>query len=143
MKQLLILLAVAIASCTNPQPAKQPENNIESHSDEHGATLSLNNGAKWKADDVTKKNVADLVQIINDPAYAGVATREQLYTRTQAKIDTLINQCTMKGPDHEALHAWLGKVLTDVRELKNADHEFDAAYAALKKDVESFYQYFE
>jgi len=50
----------------------------------------------------------------------------------------------MKGAEHDALHLWLEKVLKHVKELKEEEtDEYGAAYAALKKDVESFYDFFE
>ena len=63
----------------------------------------------------------------------------------QAKIDTLVKECCMKGAEHDALHVWLEKVIKDLKELKEEDDddEYKEAYAALKKDVASFYQSFE
>lgn len=80
---------------------------------------------------------------INDVTFADAGKRKQLYTTLQAKADTLINECSMKGPEHDALHIWLAKVLTDIKELNEEDKAYAEAYAALKNDVESFYQFFE
>jgi hypothetical protein len=141
MKQLLLILLVAFVSCTSRQGAEQQENKSEKGNTV--ATVPLNGGAKWKADEVTKKNVAAMVQIITDSAYADAAKRKDLYTNLKAKIDTLVKECSMKGAEHDALHVWLEKVLSDLKELKRDNNEYNEAYTALKKDVESFYQSFE
>ena len=51
----------------------------------------------------------------------------------------------MKGPDHDALHVWLGQVLHDINEMKEAkdDNAYQRYYAALKKNAEKFYSYFD
>ena len=98
---------------------------------------------KWKADEATKKNVAAMMQIVADSTYTDAAKRVQLYTNLRARIDTLVQQCTMKGPEHDALHVWLEKVLEDLKELKVENPEHRKVYTTLKKDVGSFYQSFE
>lgn len=142
MKQLLILLFAVMASCTNPQLGKQQENK-ESNKKDNALVVPLNKRAKWKADGSTKKNVVAMMQEVNDTIYADAKKREQLYESVQSGIDTLVKQCSMKGEEHNALHIWLERVVEDVNELKREDNEYSKAYAALKKDVESFYNFFE
>ena len=67
------------------------------------------------------------------------ANRAQLTKQLQVTIDTLVQQCRMKGPDHDALHVWLQQVQHDLQEVKTESHEYQKAYGLLKKDVESFY----
>ncbi|WP_218330809.1 hypothetical protein [Hydrotalea lipotrueae] len=143
MKQLLIILLVAFVSCTNQQTAEQHEYNTGNDKLEKVVTVPLNNSAKWKADEATKKNVAAMVQVVRDSTYADAGKRIQLYTNLKTKIDTLVKECSMKGAEHDALHVWLEKVLKDLKELKEDDDEYGEAYAALKKDIANFYQSFE
>ena len=49
----------------------------------------------------------------------------------------------MTGPDHDALHVWLEKILHDVKEIREDEDAYVKGYAHLKKNVESFYDYFE
>jgi len=142
MKQLLLILMVAFVSCTSRQGAEQQENKPENKDENTVVTVPLNSGAKWKADEATKKNVEAMVQIISDSAYGDAAKRKELYTNLRAKIDTLVKECSMKGAGHDALHVWLEKVLKDLKELKD-DDEYSEVFTALKKDVENFYQSFE
>jgi hypothetical protein len=140
MKQLLILLAMFITSCNSSQPGEQQQN--KPVNDKHSvATLQLNGGQKWKVDEPTRKNVAAMVRIVNDRSYQDSSKRNELYASIQSQIDTLVKECRMKGPEHDALHVWLEKVLKDVKDLKR--DEYTQAFAALAKDVNSFYDYFE
>jgi hypothetical protein len=143
MKKLLILLTVTIAACTS-QVRKEQQDNKDRKEQQHSETVvPLNNGSKWKADQATKQNVAEMVQVVNDSIYADAAKRKQLYANLQIKIDTLIKQCTMQGPEHDALHVWLGKVLKDMKKLKEEGNDYNEAYAGLKKDIEDFKHSFE
>ena len=73
----------------------------------------------------------------------GQHNRAKLTKQLQIRIDTLVQQCKMKGPDHDALHVWLEQVLHDLQEVKAGDHDYQKSYAALKRDVENFYVFFE
>lgn len=144
MKQLLVVMLVALVSCTSKQAAEQEKS--KTVNDKHTVTtVPLNNGAKWQADEATRKSVSAMMQIVTDTTYADAAKRQQLYTNLQAKIDKLVQECRMKGAEHDALHVWLEKVMKDLKELKEeeGDDEYRAAYAAVKTDVASFYQAFE
>jgi hypothetical protein len=143
MKQLLMVVLAAFVSCTNQQTADQPRNNTINNNEGKVATVPLNSGAKWKADEATMKNVAAMVQVVSDSTYEDAEKRKQLYTNLKAKTDTLVKECSMKGAEHDALHVWLEKVLEDLKKLKEEDGEYNEAYAALKKDIANFYQSFE
>ncbi|MGN6165326.1 MAG: hypothetical protein ACTHOF_12370 [Flavisolibacter sp.] len=143
MKQLLIMVLAILVSCTSKQTAEQHENSAANDNEKKVVTVPSNNGAKWKADEATKKNVAAMVQVVSDSTYADAGKRKQLYTNLQTKVDTLVKECSMQGAEHDALHVWLEKVLKDLKELKEDDDEYSEAYAALKTDIESFYRSFE
>jgi cytochrome c556 len=143
MKKLLILLTVAFAACTSQVKTKQQDNENGKEQEHTETAALLNNGSKWKADEVTKKNVARMVQVVNDSLYADAAKRKQLYATLQTKIDTLVKQCGMQGAEHNALHAWLKKVLKDMKKLKEEDDEYNEVVPDLKKDIEGFNALFE
>ena len=144
MNKILFILSFLLIACSNN---KTKDN--ASHKDQHeesevtSTSLKLNNGAKWKSDDATRKNVAAISKIINDSS-RDVNNRPQLVKLLQARIDTLVMQCKMKGPEHDALHVWLNQVLHNLKELKESgEGEYEKSYAALKKDVDGFYDFFE
>jgi hypothetical protein len=146
MNKIPGILTVLLIACNNPVSHKD-EINKEKH-DSHAVSSTkewqVNNGARHKADDPTRKNVAAMVQTINDPDNLGKENSAKLTKQLQGRIDTLVQQCKMSGPEHDALHAWLEKVLEDLKEIKEKEgDEYQKSYAALKKDVESFYNFFE
>lgn len=143
MKKLLIVMLVIIIGCSSQQANEEKEGPMVNDTPMTQAAAPLNSVNKWKADEATKKNVAALAAVVNDTTYRDVKNRKKLYTNMQAGIDTLINECRMKGPEHEALHGWLEKVMMDVKAIEKKDDGYSEAYAALKKDVEHFYDLFE
>jgi hypothetical protein len=143
MKKLLVMMLATFLSCNSEQTAEQRGNKTVNDKEDKVAVVPLNNSAKWKADEATKKNVSAMVQVVNDSTYADAGKRKQLYTTLKATIDSLVKECSMKGAEHQALHVWLENVLEDLKKLKEEDHEYSQAYAALKKDISNFYQSFE
>lgn len=152
MNKILVILSFIMIACSNNASQEQTVDKDEhkkhdtvtkeAHLSTH-TTTHTNKGGKWKADEATKKNVAAIVKIINDGSNLGESNRAKLTMQLQAGIDTLVQQCRMKGPDHDALHVWLEGVLHDVKEMKEGDNDYQKSYAVLKKDVESFYTQFE
>ena len=143
MKKLIIVMTVVIAGCTNQVKTDQHDNK-NSHEREHSTqAIQLDNGRKWKADEATKRNVGIIVNEVNAGAYRDTAQRKELIANLKIKIDTLVGQCSMKGPEHDALHGWLEKVLRDMNKLNEGSDEYIKEYETLKKDVESFYDFFE
>ena len=143
MKKLFILLTVAFVACTSQVITEQQDNENKNETEHTDLAVPLNNGRKWKADEATKKNVAEMIHVVDDSVYADAAKRKQLYATLQTRVDTLVKQCSMQGAEHDALHGWLKKVLKDMKELKENDNEYNEVFADLKKDIESFNALFE
>ena len=145
---MLIILSLFVMACSNidsgAETTKEDEHELhDSAMTKPVIALQLNNGAKWKTDEATRKNVGEIVRLINDSSIIGEKNRAQLTKQLQARIDTLVQQCRMKGPDHDALHLWLQQVLNNLKALKEEDNEYQRSYAALKEEVENFYSFFE
>jgi len=143
MKRILLFLtSLSFVACVNTTSREQKESK-EEHEQSSAMELTLNNGAKWKADSTTLVNVSAITQLVNDSNYRNEKNRIEFSARLQNRLDTLVSQCKMTGPDHDALHAWLKPVLHDVKELKEEEDKYDKKYLELQQDVQSFYQYFE
>lgn len=143
MKRILLFLtSLSFVACVNTTSQEQKENK-EEHEHASVSALQLNNGAKWKADSTTLVNVSSITQLVNDSNYRDEKNRVEFSGRLQNRLDTLIKQCKMTGPDHDALHAWLKPVLHDVKELKEDGNEYNEKFSVLQKDVQRFYDYFE
>jgi len=148
MKRIMAILSFFLIACSNNvlEANKKNEHELHDATPANGkAALQLNNGARWKTDDATRNNVAAMMKVINDNSAdaANKMAGSQLAAQLQLRIDTLVAQCKMKGPEHEALHVWLEGVLHTLKELREADDEYQNSYAALRTRVESFYTYFE
>lgn len=143
MKHLLTMMLIACVACTSQQDKENHEHNA-SHQHETATTdSSLPVAAKWKADEKTKQHVNALMLIADDETYADAANRKQFYSNLQSRLDLLIQDCTMKGAEHEALHVWLEKVLDDLKLIKDEQHNYTTAHETIRKDIAVFYTSFE
>lgn len=142
---LLLIFMITAAFCFSC-------NNSPSHETEvHNAVipeLTLNNGVKWNSDDSTNSNVTSLQRILDRyPANetTTLVTYEEAATELQEGVNQLVKQCKMKGPDHDALHAWLEPFMGEVKALKaSATTEESAKHLeTLRKYATLYPQYFE
>lgn len=155
MKKVLVLLtAISLLwSCNSKQTSemKGSANLIDTtrhHHEEGVDELTLNNGAKWKADAVTTNNVNNLKTIIgnfnkaNDKSLTGY---QNAGNDLQNGLDKMISECRMKGPDHNALHKWLMPLLKQVKEYKLSSTTTGSAemLEGISNQVNNYYQYFE
>lgn len=144
MKHLLMILFVVFASCTNQQADVHKTNDTSKHEHETAGTdSSVVSATKWKADPKTRQHVDALMQITDNKIYETAAQRNQLYTALQSRIDLMIQDCTMKGAEHDALHVWLEKLLEDMKLLKDTQQDYNTIYTTIRKDIAAFYQSFE
>ena len=88
------------------------------------------------------KNTADMFRI--KPSRSA-STYQLLGSDLANDEDTMIQQCTMKGTDHEALHKWLEPILNQTNQLKNITDTAAARniFDAVDKRIDEYYQYFE
>jgi hypothetical protein len=157
-----LLLAAALmtlfTACNNADTTSANTESVHEHAQQHDAAmqhheaeathgLSLNNGAKWQTDESTRKHATTLNNLADDfekQTVKSLSAHHSFADKMQEELQQLINDCTMEGPDHDALHLWLEPVLNDVKALKNTGNEENAkaATTVLSKDVRKFNQYF-
>lgn len=150
MKKLLILLCISsLLACTNAETEKEEtlQTTRDTHHDE-ATTLALNNGAKWKSDENTNKNVAELEATVsrttvNQPKLTADFTT--IADSLQTGLDKMVKECRMQGPDHQALHQWLEPLMKNVKELKAAGNEDQASklISNINQQLNEYHQYFE
>ena len=110
--------------------------------------IPMNNGAKWKADKATTKNVAELKTIAETfklKVTPELKDYQELNGEFGRALNKMIQQCTMSGPDHDALHVWLEPVLKDNAKLKEssdvaASHDI---FLSIDKRINNYPNYFE
>jgi hypothetical protein len=135
-------------ACTNTGTEKKETIQATEEAHHEATKLTLNNGAKWKSDESTNKNVAELEAItdrftINQPKLTADFTN--VANELQAGLDKMIKECRMQGADHEALHQWLEPLMKSVNELKKAGDEKEASklFDEIREQLNNYHQYFE
>lgn len=111
---------------------------------EHDATIAPAEATtrKWQADEPTHRNVSALQKLAAEPQYRDGQQNEVLATKLQAGLDQLVKECRMTGPAHDALHHWLEEMLQRTRDLKKAGGDQQAAYQAVRDQLQAFNESF-
>jgi len=110
--------------------------------------LTLNNGAKWKADSITNQNVVILKTIADNfkiKPFPSSNDYQILSGDLGNALNQMIQQCKMTGPDHEALHHWLEPILEKNKELKNISDTANASkiFVSIDQRIDDYPNYFE
>lgn len=153
---LLAFFIILFAACNNAAETEKVTNVTkvgmpetyahEEHSEV--ATLSLNNGAKWQTDESTRTHAAKLNALVDDftkSANPELNNYHAFAGTVQNELNGLINDCKMKGPEHDALHVWLEPVLKETNNIRTATTIENAKQATerLAQNVQKFNQYFD
>ena len=147
-KKLLIILCCSFLFSCNQGTNNSESQSDETHSTDANTTMSLNNGAKWKADSITNHNVIRLKVTANmfrvNP-FPPLSTYQILGSDLSNDVDTMLQQCKMKGADHEALHKWLGPILNQSNRLKTINDTVEArkVFDSVDRRINIFQQYFD
>ncbi len=97
----------------------------DSHDHDSMATdsLTLNNGAKWKADEPTNKNAGALIATGDQFSKSSKRTLDDYHAfgnDITSGINKMIKECTMEGKEDAALHLWFLPLLKQTNALKEA-----------------------
>lgn len=143
---IAILLAVLWLNACNVKQENTHAHSEESHTENADGvyTLQLNNGEKWVADEATKRNVDAMAQIVSGDMPADADTYIAKANELQTALQTMINECRMQGPDHDALHLWLEPLMAHVKQLGGQKDVQSAAmeYNKIKEQIKLFDTYF-
>ncbi|MEO7263318.1 MAG: hypothetical protein ABIW38_00330 [Ferruginibacter sp.] len=147
---VFILAGGLLIACneTGKKESKLTETSTETdvhHEHEAAAGLSLNNGAKWKADSSTNKNVKDLYNVIADANPVMLEDYQKAGKSIQAGINKMISECRMQGPDHDALHQWLEPLMEENKKLSEVTtiEKGKQAFGMIRKHFENYSEYFD
>lgn len=149
MKRILFAFIVCLFLFACNQTADKLESHEHIASSESVDTvLVLNNGAKWKADSTTDKNVINLKTLAENFRIKPFPTLNEyrLFSADLTNgISQLVQQCKMTGPDHEELHHWLEPILNKNKELKNVSDTSAARkiFETLDERIDNYRNYFE
>jgi len=120
---LLLLSAVFIFSCGNPQTKQEttPQVTKEQVPSEHN--IELNEGNKWKVDVQMMVYLRAMEKAVE--AYTGDSADsfDTLAIFLQEQTNELTSNCTMEGKPHDELHKWLLPYMELVASMQGAKEE--------------------
>lgn len=140
MKKAIMILLFAASLAATPDLALCQENSTT-------GKLMLNNGAKWKADQATITNVNRLKNIVKH-AYSKTTRSLKDHQATtkalQEGLDRMIQECRLKGPNHQALHKWLEPLMAKINQLEHAGDaaSMEILIQKIKAQLDLFDRYF-
>jgi len=148
-KIIYLALGLFILIGCSQTPNKTAGDDHDDH--DHAATnteLTLNNGNKWKADSTTNHNVVNLKTIADNfriKPFPSATDYQLVGGDLIAGVNTLIRDCKMSGPDHDALHHWLEPVLKEINDLKDSKDTTSAraTFESLDKRIDDYHKFFE
>ena len=145
----ILLFASLLWACNDTLIEKEEAVSVAEalHRHDDAPTLALNNEAKWKADENTNRNVAELEAVagrFNRKESKIVADYAAAGNEWKTGLDKMIKECRMKGADHDALHKWLEPLLKKVNSLQQATTKVEASklYNEICGQLSVYHQYF-
>ncbi|MGN6530445.1 MAG: hypothetical protein ACTHK0_01670 [Ginsengibacter sp.] len=147
-KMLLTFVCTVFLLACNENADKANTNGHTDHANVQNADLTLNNGAKWKADSITNHNVVILKTIADNfrmKPFPNKNDYQILSSDLGNGLNEMIRQCKMAGPDHEALHHWLETILQDNKRLKEISDTSNSRqiFNSIDKRIDDYHNYFE
>ena len=111
----------------------------------HGLALTLNNGAKWKADSATKANVLLFEAAAQNAKKDKLEDYHQTADQLQNALNKMIAECKMQGADHDALHKWLEPLIEKIKKLKGetTTEKAQIDLKEIEEHIHLFNEYFE
>lgn len=85
-----------------------------------GLELELDGGKPWQLDESTRRAMVDLRAALV-PAPTDVEGGHRMAGAVNATVTTLVQGCTMTGPAHDALHAFLEVLFPAIEGLEKAE----------------------
>ena len=143
----LAFIAFAIGCGTEHEPHGF-ENHGENHperiagpEDGHHAResgLQLNEGKRWQADQATTGSIRKMQRMASENAKPPALLAQEL----NGQFNTLLKQCTMKGPEHQQLHAYLGPLRKKIQALENCTENCQDRVQELNSYLGSYHEFF-
>ena len=148
---VFILAAGLLVAChlsenkENTLQTEQAKKTDTDHEHEAAAELSLNNGAKWKADSSTNENVKELYNVISDANPVMLEDYQKTGRAIQTVINKMIRECRMQGADHDALHHWLEPLMEINKKLSGvtSTDEGKELFGMIRRHLEKYPEYFD
>ncbi|MCA8916022.1 MAG: hypothetical protein KDB90_11465 [Planctomycetes bacterium] len=136
-----MLAVLGLVACGNSDD-NQPANEVHNHAP---ATLTLDNGRKWQADQHTREGILGIRQALADKPAESLNDMSALGQDLQQRVKRLVSGCTMTGAAHNQLHVFLEGFMPAVDSLAGAKDEAGAreTLTELHHMLEQYDDYFE
>ncbi len=89
--------------------------------------IVLNNGVKWQANKETTDGVKTMLSLINEKKVSSSEDYNILGNELNEVKNTVVKECTMKGPSHDNLHVWLYPLVKKIEQLQKTETMDDGA----------------
>lgn len=106
--------------------------------------MQLNKGLKWQANRETTRGIGKMSVLIEGTSAHTVEEYQQLGSDLIEEVNTLIKECTMKGPSHDNIHTYLEPLIINVAQLQQviSIEEGKEYTARIKQHLLSYQRYF-
>ena len=106
-------------------PSTTTEKDHAAHGENMGwiSEISLNNGSKWEANRETTRGVLNMKRLIDLQSPNSIEDYKSLGVDLTEEVNTLIKECTMKGPAHNNLHIYLEPLIIRIVQLREVVSE--------------------
>lgn len=148
MKKIILFICAAFLFACNQSSDKTQADEHAEHAHEENVALTLNNGARWKADSITNHNVVNLKTLTDNfriKPFPSLNDYQILGSDLKTGLNTMIQECKMTGPDHDALHHWLEPIQKGANDLSNAKDTTTAktVFISVGKRIDEYHNFFE
>jgi len=141
----IALLSCFQFSCGSSSADSKKETGSDSNETRREAGLTLNDGAKWKANAETTTGINNMIRYMSEFDVEDASNNyAQLYSQLNHEYTMIFQNCTMEGEAHNQLHFFLipikGMLVqlnSDVPQLQKEN------FAKLNDYLKSYADYFE
>ncbi len=146
MKKMITLgvSSFVLWSCTPSAPETTAVAPTESHTaptpDAPPELIALNEGQKWKVKDDMSPYILKGEQLVDDYVRQSKTDYKALAQDVDAQNEQLIQNCSMEGASHDALHQWVQPHLELVEKLQE-EKDPAAAQATVLELQQSYKRY--
>ncbi len=151
-----VLFSIVLTSCNDTKKkvveptAKEQEKEKTAHEEntinnDWIHDIALDNNAKWNANIETTQGVNAMLKLIEERTPETIEDYHFLATKLSDVKNTVVKECTMKGPSHDNLHIFLHPLIEKIDYLLEITSTEEGAEitASIKENLAAYEHYFQ
>ena len=147
---LALLLSLIFSGCDQKRE-QQPETEGTDHvQTTHAGNMTwetemqLNKGSRWQANNETTEGIRNMGSLTESSSANSVEEYQNLGSNLIEEVNTLIKNCTMKGPLHDNLHTYLEPLIINLAQLQQVTsvEEGEQYVSKIKAHLQAYQRYF-